>query len=200
MKGWKRPKLNGAYLNMKEDKNNLKDEELLIQSLDRPRLFESLVEKYRDGFWRTANRVLNNKEDAEDVVQDTFVKIYFNAKKFKKQEGIEFKSWAYKILMNTALTRYRKAKRSRADAEYNDALLAIEDKNYDADFNRRNERDLIESVLAKMPEDLSAILRRHYLDDAPYAEIEATNGMSIGSIKMKLFRARKLFKEILGSM
>ncbi len=139
-------------------------------------------------------------EEAEDAVQDAFVKIYFNAKKFKKQDGIEFKSWAFKVLFNTALTRYRKVKRTRADAEYNDALLSVEDKNYDIDFKRKGERDLIDSVLRQMPEDLSSILRRHYLDDMPYVEISTTNGMSIGAIKMKLFRARKLFKEILGSI
>lgn len=179
---------------------NLKDEELLLQSLDNPCLFERLVKKYQESFLRVSNRVLNNKEEAEDAVQDAFVKIYFNAKKFKKQEGIEFKSWAYKILINTALTRYRKVKRTRADTEYNDALLSVEDKNYNIDFKRRGERDLIESVFRQMPEELSSILRRHYLDDTPYVGISATTGMSIGAIKMKLFRARKLFKEILGSM
>jgi len=179
---------------------NLKDEELLLRSLDNPHLFERLVQKYQDSFLRTAHRVLNNKEEAEDAVQDAFVKIYFNAKKFKKQEGIEFKSWAFKILFNTALTRYRKAKRTRADAEYNDALLSVEDKNYDIDLRRRGERDLIESVFRQIPEELSSILRRHYLDDMPYAEISATTGMSIGAIKMKLFRARKLFKDIMSSI
>ncbi len=180
---------------------NLKDEEILIQSLNNPRLFECLVSKYRDSFLRTANRVLNNIEEAEDAVQDAFVKIYFNAKKFKKQEGIEFKSWAFKILFNTALTRYRKAKRNWTRAEYNDEiLLSVEDKNYDDDFKKRYERDLIESVFKQMPEDLSSILRQHYLEDRPYIEISSQNGISIGAIKMKLFRARKLFKEILGSI
>lgn len=177
-----------------------KDEEILVHSLENPHLFEVLVQKYQPGFLRTAFRVLNNHEEAEDAVQDAFVKIYFNAKKFKKQEGIEFKSWAYRILFNTALTRYRKAKRFKTDAEYNDALLAVEDKNYDEDFKKRKERDLIESVFRQMPEDLSAILRQHYLEDMPYVEISASNSMTIGAIKMKLFRARKLFNEILSSM
>lgn len=182
------------------DCDGIKDEEILVRSLDNPRLFEHLVQKYQDSFLRTAYRVLNSKEEAEDAMQDAFVKIYFNARKFKKQEGIEFKSWAFKILFNTALTRYRKAKRTRADAEYNDALLSIEDKNYDVDFKRRKERDLIESVFRQMPEDLSSILRQHYLEDKPYVQISSQNSMTIGAIKMKLFRARKLFKEIMGSI
>ncbi len=180
--------------------SEIKDEEILIKSLRNPRLFEILVQKYQDSFLRTANRVLNNIEEAEDAVQDAFVKIYFNAKKFKKQDGIEFKSWAFKVLFNTALTRYRRAKRFKTEAEYNDALLSVQDKDCDADFKKRGERDMIESVLRQMPEDLSAILKQHYLDDMPYADISVSNGMSIGAIKMKLFRARKLFKEIMGSM
>jgi len=159
-----------------------------------------LVQKYQDSFLRTANRVLNNIEEAEDAVQDAFVKIYFNAKKFKKQDGIEFKSWAFKVLFNTALTRYRRAKRFKTEAEYNDALLSVQDKDCDADFKRRGERDMIDSVLRQMPDDLSAILKQHYLDDMPYADIFASKGISIGAIKMKLFRARKLFKEIMGSI
>ncbi len=183
-----------------ESPPDIKDEEVLIKSLRNPRLFEILVQKYQDSFLRTANRVLNNMEEAEDAVQDAFVKIYFNAKKFKKQDGIEFKSWAFKVLFNTALTRYRRAKRFKTEAEYNDALLSVQDKDCDADFKKRGERDMIDSVLRQMPEDLSAILKQHYLDDMPYADISASNGMSIGAIKMKLFRARKLFKEIMGSM
>ncbi len=186
--------------NMGDDQKEMKDEEILILSLDSPHLFEMLVSKYRDGFLRTAFRFLRSQEEAEDAVQDAFVKIYFNAKKFKKQEGIEFKSWAYKILVNTALTRYRKAKRQKSETEYRDELLSVQDKDYDADFKRRGERDMIESVLKQMPEDLSAILRQHYLEDRPYIEISNSNGISIGAIKMKLFRARKLFKEIMGSI
>jgi len=183
-----------------ESSSDIKDEEILIKSLSNPRLFEILVQKYQDSFLRTANRVLNNIEEAEDAVQDAFVKIYFNAKKFKKQDGIEFKSWAFKVLFNTALTRYRRAKRFKTEAEYNDALLSVQDKDCDADFKRRGERDMIDSVLRQMPDDLSAILKQHYLDDMLYADISASKGISIGAIKMKLFRARKLFKEIMGSI
>ncbi len=180
--------------------NEPKDEEILIRSLSNPRLFERLVQKYQDSFLRVAQRVLYKKEEAEDAVQDAFVKIYLNAEKFKKQEGVEFKSWAFKILFNTALTRYRKAKKSWSEAEYNDALLSVQDADSDIDFKKREERDMIESVFVQMPEDLSSILKQHYLEDLPYVAISAASGMSIGAIKMKLFRARKLFKNILSSM
>jgi RNA polymerase sigma-70 factor (ECF subfamily) len=183
-----------------EDLSSVKDEEALLLSLDNPMLFKKIVEKYQPGFLRSAYRILNNKEEAEDAAQDAFIKIYFNAKKFKKQEGIEFKSWAYKILINTSLTRYRKKKEKTASEYRDELLLTIEDRNSDLEFKKNAERDLIESVFRQMPEDLSSILRQHYLEDRPYADISVSSGMTIGAIKMKLFRARKLFKEILGSM
>src|SRR3990167_5396737 len=88
--------------------NNSKDEEILAASLEKPALFRILVDRYQDAFVRKALGIVRQKEEAEDIVQETFVKIYFNGQKFKKYDGIEFKSWAYKILVNTAISRYRK--------------------------------------------------------------------------------------------
>ena len=82
--------------------NDLKDEEILAASLEKPAFFKILVDRYQEAFLRKALSILRRQEDAEDIVQETFVKIYFNGKKFKKMEGIEFKSWAYKILINTS--------------------------------------------------------------------------------------------------
>ena len=56
---------------------------------------------------------MKRKEDTEDTVQETFVKIYLNAKKFKKEKtGDSFKNWAYKILINCAISRYGKLKKN----------------------------------------------------------------------------------------
>ena len=75
-----------------EGDNNLKDEEVLRLSLDDPSYFSVLVDKYQVPFIRKALGILRNQEEAEDVVQDTFTKIYKYGHKFKKEEGIEFKS------------------------------------------------------------------------------------------------------------
>lgn len=175
----------------------IKDEEILEKSLENPRFFEMIVDKYQDSFLRTAMRILRNKEESEDAVQNAFVKIYFNAKKFEKRPGIEFKSWAFKILVNCSLTRYRKLKRDFNSPEYNDQVLYILEDNRGSSFEHSEQRDLIESVFQKMPSDLSDLLREHYLDDKPYAIIASSHEMSINALKMKLFRARKSFKRIL---
>jgi RNA polymerase sigma-70 factor (ECF subfamily) len=174
----------------------LEDEELVEKSLENPRLFEIFVDKYQEVFVRTAMRVLKNKEESEDVVQDAFVKIYFNVKKFKKRPGIKFKSWAFKVLLNCVFTRYRKLKRTFCDAEYADELLYLGDGNLDVAFEKKEKRDEIESILQKMPADLSNLMREHYLEDKPYTAIASSRKISIAALKMKLFRARNKFKEV----
>lgn len=191
---------NKFYLQLEEEiaaeKEELSDEDLISKSMDNPRLFELFVDRYQDSFLRTANRILNNKEEAEDMAQEALVKIYFNFKKFQKRPGIKFKSWAFKILLNCVFTRYRKNKRTFGDTEYLDKLLYISETHLDFSFEKKEKRDEIESILEKMPKDLSALIKEHYLEDKPYAEIAEIKDMSIPALKMKLFRARNKFKEI----
>jgi RNA polymerase sigma-70 factor (ECF subfamily) len=186
---------------MDEEKNkfeNYKDEDILMMSLENPSLFEVLVSKYRDSFIRTSYRVLNSHEEAEDSAQDAFVKIYFNAKKFQKRQGVEFKSWAYKILLNCTFSRYRKQKKRHGDAEYQDALLYLTSgENIDYTFEKKETREEIESILKRMPEDLAELLKEHYLSDRSYNEIAQNKAISVNALKMKLFRARKSFKSII---
>src|SRR3989338_4308050 len=97
-------------MNTGEELSDLKDEEILFASLEKPALFRVLMVRYEQAFLRKAKSIVYQEEDAEDVVQDAFTKIYFNAGKFKKRPGIEFKSWAYKILVNTAINKYHNLK------------------------------------------------------------------------------------------
>ncbi len=183
-----------------EENGEFKDEDLVLNSLENPRLFELFVDKYKDSFLRTAKRVLKNQNESEDVVQDAFVKIYFNISKFQKRPGVAFKSWAFKILMNCVFTKYRKLKRSFGDSEYLDELLYIAGEPNDSDFKKKEKKDEIESILREMPEDLSSLIKEHYIEDKPYAEISSARQMSIPALKMKLFRARKKFKEVMKKM
>src|SRR3989338_1992934 len=87
------------------------DEEILALSVSKPDLFSIFVNRYQEAFLRKAGQIIrNNPEIVSDIVQDTFVKIYLNADKFQIQEGASFKSWGYKILINTCFTKYKKLK------------------------------------------------------------------------------------------
>src|SRR3989344_7314749 len=109
-----------SYLESEKERSNpagMKDEDILRASQNEPAIFEILVERYQEPLLRAALRVVRRREEAEDIVQEAFVKMYKNADKFEKLDGIEFKSWAYKIAINTAITHYRKLKRGELLSE-----------------------------------------------------------------------------------
>jgi RNA polymerase sigma-70 factor (ECF subfamily) len=174
------------------------DEVLLASSQDDPRFFEILVDRYQEAFLRAAQRVVRRREDAEDIVQEAFFKIYRNAHRFVKKENIEFKSWAYKVVLNTSFTHYQRLKKHgiREDPDGDEMLSSVvSDK--DNLVEKVEMKLLIQKVLADLPDDLGAVLAKHYLEDKAYEVIAREDGVTIPSIKMRLWRARKAFKKLL---
>lgn len=182
--------------------NEMKDEEILRRSLDEPALFELLMEKYHEPLMRAAWRVVRGREEAEDIVQEAFVKMYKNAYKFEKLEGIEFKSWAYKITINTAITHYRKLKRGEFLSEdpsiyQGEAGQELADNRI---FSKVDAQSAVADTMAEMPDHLRTVLQGYYMDDKSYRTIAHEQGISISTLKMRLFRAKKLFRKLGGNL
>lgn len=188
------------YLEEKHGPGNyeeMKDEDILLASLKEPAVFEILVERYQEPLLRAAWRVVRGREEAEDIVQEAFVKMYKNAEKFQKYEGIEFKSWAYKVTINTAITHYRKLKRGEFLSEDPTVFEEPHPEFADARFSAISDtRAVVTKVLDGMPEHLRSVLRRYYLEDKPYKTIAQEEKISIPTLKMRLFRAKRLFKKM----
>ena len=73
---------------------HLEDEMVLKLSLKEPVYFSALVDRYEASFLKTAFGIVRSRHEAEDIVQETFTKIYLNGSRFKKQPDARFKSWA----------------------------------------------------------------------------------------------------------
>jgi len=176
------------------------DEVILRSSQERPALFGVLIDRYQAPFLRLAMRVVRDRTEAEDVVQDAFIKIYRYAKKFREGEDRKFSSWAYKIVLNTSITHYHKVKKKEwllpegVDPTIGEAHIQFKEVMLD-----RETEEVVRSVLELMPEDLGQLLKAYYIEDKSYKTIAASEGISSGALKMKLFRARKLFKKFLTS-
>lgn len=191
-----------SFLEPEKPLKEMPDEVVLKKSVSNPALFSILLDKYQTPFFRKALGIIHSKEEAEDIVQETFSKIYLNARKFKKQPGVEFKSWAWRILVNTSLTHYRKLKKTFGDVGYLDEILAKDD---DAEeffavedtLDRDEKIEHVREAIDQMPADQADLLRAHYVDDRPYSEIAKKHGITIGALKMKLFRARKVLKDVI---
>ena len=173
------------------------DEEILALSVEKPSAFAMLVDKYQTAFVRRARKIVGEDISA-DAVQDTFVKIYLNAKKFKKVEGASFKSWAYKILTNTCLTYAAKTGKERKVVMNLEPEIA---ENF-PDLTSRWQEKLINknevvSVLAKMSGTLRETLEDFFLKEKSQMEIALERGVSVGVVRTRLHRAKKKFQEFL---
>ena len=180
-------------------KDNLKDEEILTAALEKPALFRILVDRYQDAFIRKALGILRKQEEADDIVQETFVKIYFNGKKFKKMDGVEFKSWAYKILVNTAISRYRKiSKKWQMESTDPIDLESASERNLSTeDLVLQGEtKSVAADLISRLPKPLARLVSLRYIEDKSYKEIAKQESLTIPALKMKLFRAKKFLKNI----
>lgn len=185
------------YLSLEEQGGERSDEELLALSVSHPALFALLVRRYEGAFLRKAQGIIRDAHEAEDIVQEAFTKIYMNAAKFKKQEGAQFSSWGYRILINTALTHYAKKKKSwEREAQLDEEIWAlIPDRNL-KQFEKKELADLVASVLSRMPAPMARALSSFFIDGKTQEEIAREEDLSVGAVKTRVHRAKAEFKRI----
>ena len=178
----------------------LPDDEVLKLSLDDPAFFSVIIDRYKEAFMRAARSITRSNDEAEDILQEAFTKIYVNGRRFKKQPGATFKSWAYKILVNTSFTHYQKLKKQQGNVSYLDPVLyddAIVDEGASALATNTDNRAIVAATLQKMPEHLGRLMKLYYLEDKSYDDIAKQEGISLTTLKMRLFRAKRLFRKLM---
>ncbi len=178
---------------------SMSDEELLKRSFSHPYLFEKLLDRYEEAFLRKAYYILGTKEASQDAVQDAFVKIYKNAKRFVPQPGAGFKSWAYRILVNTCFTAYKKHKGEGAfladlDPEFQEL---VSDKGAKDRREQELDRDEVESLLKELSEGLAEPMRLHFIEGKPHADVATIMGISEGAVRARVHRAKQELKELM---
>lgn len=179
----------------REDVTTLSDEEILFRSRREPWMFSVLLERYQDAFLRKSESILHSSLDSEEVVQDAFTKIYLNVAKFEVRDGAKFSSWAYTILINTALTRYMKRKKmgermAPLDPEYEQRVGDSVEHSA-----RKEDTDEIERILEKIPGHFAAVLRLHYLERWSHKDIADNLGTSVAAVKTRIHRAKAVFRK-----
>jgi RNA polymerase sigma-70 factor (ECF subfamily) len=182
-------------LTTREDMVNLTDEELLRRSVNEPWLFAFLVDRYEAAFMRKVRGILRDTRDVEEVVLDTFTKIYVNAHTFAPQSGAQFSSWAYRILLNTTFTRYQKLVKegerfSAIDPEFEQFFADYKEHSAFAE-----KRDAVERILARLPGHFAVVLRLHYLERWSHDDIAQETRENVGTIKARIHRAKAAFRK-----
>jgi RNA polymerase sigma-70 factor (ECF subfamily) len=169
------------------------------------RAFAELVEMYKDKLYHLGYRMLNQRQEAEDVVQETFLRVYTNLERY--DENQKFSTWIYRIATNLCIDRLRKRKPSYSiDAELNDsegtdwhALLASDDASPETELILSETQAHIREAIQSLPEKYKSVVVLRYLHDMSLQEISDILEMPVTTIKTRVHRGREFLRKKLES-
>lgn len=159
--------------------------------------FQLLVERYQHFVFTIAFKILRSREEAEEVAQDVFVKVYKMLNSYEKKS--KFSTWLYTVTYRTAIDTARK-KQVLTDSIDDDAhFLQIEDAE-NSPLQEVQESDLqsqLQLVINRLRPDDAALITLFYLNEKPIKEISEITGLTETNIKTKLHRIREVLREYL---
>jgi RNA polymerase sigma-70 factor (ECF subfamily) len=151
--------------------------------------FRYFIRKYKDLAFSVAVSVVKNEFDAEEVVQESFIKAFKNLKSFKGKS--EFKTWFYRIVINEAFKRVQKTKKEIILPTGENLPEADDFTNTFRGMNDEEQQVLVAESLKRIPPKESLSLQLFYLEGNNIDEIANITGWSEANVKVILHRARK---------
>lgn len=173
-------------------KTDISDENILNLLQAQPTAehgFRLLMQKYQEQLYWVVRRMVGEHEDANDVIQNCFIKVFKNIDKFERKSKLY--TWMYRIATNEAITflnqKKRKATNSIEDGEMPlaDQLQADESPNGEALELR------LQMALEQLPEKQRLVFHLRYYDEQSYDDISQTLGTSVGALKASYHHAVK---------
>lgn len=152
---------------------------------------EKLYREYADHMFSICLIYTDNEDEACDVLQDGFIKVFKNISKFRRESNLG--GWIRRIFINEALTLYRKKKRKREVLEEYKGTLEPNVQNI---IEKINATELVKMVNA-LPSKASMVIKLYAIEGYKHKEIAELLGISIGTSKSQLSRARVMLKEMM---
>ncbi len=157
--------------------------------------FSLLIDLYKDRAFTLLKRMLKNDMDAEEALQDSFIKVYHSLKTFRNES--KFSTWFYRIVYNTALTalssKKRKTEIEMSSIEDHFELGEEDNKIYS---EAENSKEYILKLIDKLPVRNALVLILFYIDGLSLNEISLVLGMSIVNVKVMLHRSRNALRDL----
>ncbi|MEW5802535.1 MAG: RNA polymerase sigma factor [bacterium] len=158
--------------------------------------FEIIYRAASDFVYRTAFRITNNSDDAEDVTQDVFIKVYQNLKNFQFRSS--FKTWVYRITVNTALSTCKGKGIGRGTGKEtsrrNDDVTVMDRRVssvVEIDVDKKDNEKLVASLLRMLNPDQRACIVLREIEGLNYQEIAEVLSININTVRSRLKRARE---------
>ena len=171
----------------------MQEEEKFIQELLSPKTqnqaFQILLNNFQKPLYNHIRNIVLNHDDTDDVLQNTFVKVFQNLNKFKGESKLF--SWVYRIATNEALTFLnQKAKKSGISSE---TLQNHTINNLKADiyFDGNEIQIKLQKAIAQLPEKQQLVFKMKYFEELKYEEISEILGTSVGALKASYHHAVK---------
>lgn len=168
--------------------------------------FDEIVARYKDGIYNYIWRMVSNRDDAEDLTQEVFLRAFTSIKRFRSEANL--RTWLYKIANNICIDRYRRMgleRRlfTRLEKDSDDSgcveTMEIPDGTYDpqALYDRTETIDEIYKALDKLPQKLRMAVLLYDLEGLTYEEITEVMDCPMGTVKSRIFKGRMQLRELL---
>ena len=166
-------------------------------------LYAVLVNRYRTRVSRYVERFTHEIEDARDVTQDVFIKVYGALDSFDPR--FKFSTWLFRIAGNAAIDHLRRRRvrllpLERPAGENGEARAVDPPEtrpNPHEELTRRRLREALSVAIDRLPDDYRELISLRHYGEMPYEEIAELKGMPLGTVKNKLFRARQALRDLL---
>ena len=159
--------------------------------------FDALFVKYQDYVYNILFGIVGTREEARDLTQDVFLQVYRSLPKFRQSS--RFATWLYRIAVNRGVDAARGSRRWRFLPILDEPAFALRPADVELEpesvFERKLDRELVQSVLMKCPVAHREALVLRYYQDLSIDEMAETMGCSVAAAKVRLHRARKSFKD-----
>ena len=153
--------------------------------------FSQLVERYSHLAFSLSMKLLNQREDAEEAAQDSFVKAYNSLSSF--QSSSTFKTWFFRIIYNTSISKLRT--RKNFEVKFDDVKITDSEINYTENaigqLNSEDRQKYLQIGLERLAPDERVLLNMYYYDDFSMEEISSITGLTESNVKVKIHRSRK---------
>ena len=159
------------------------------------RAYTALLEKYRNSIFHIILKIVKSPEDAEDLTIETFAKAFDRLYQYSPEYA--FSTWLFKIASNTSIDFLRrksidKVSLDRQDASITDNIKFSTDNDPEMDLIKSQRQDKLQKAVNDMDEIFSRGIQLRYFKEYNYEEISAELGIPVATIKVQLYRARKL--------
>ncbi len=163
------------------------------------RSYATLVDRHKDRAMTLAVRLIRSREEAEEIVQDAFLRAYRNLDQFRGEA--KFSTWFYRILYNLCMTRVARRRGNLVTFEVDDGKMAdraVVGEEMISVLDRIEQEELntiIASEIENLPEKFKTLVTLFYVQEMSYEEISAVLKMPLGTLKTNLFRSRNILRK-----